>query len=149
MTGRAGLALLLLLTAGCGGERGSMFEVSRVKPRDKQAARKLCPGEAERTVSCSALQQSDFPRRVPQPRVLQRVVPKVPAAARERRLSGMVVLQVGIRRDGTVGGICVLKPLPCGLTDAAADAVRQWRFEPQEEDVVTSVSVEVRAGSAG
>ena len=84
------------------------------------------------------------PPTVASPPVVHRVEPKHTDASRRHRLSGIVILQIGIRRDGSVGGVCVLKPLPCGLSAAAVEAVKQWRFKPQQQDVVTTVSVHVK-----
>lgn len=71
-----------------------------------------------------------FPPVVPVPPILHRENPKYSVAALERRISGVVLLQIGIRRDGSVGGVCVQTSLPCGLDESAVRAVQQWRFQP-------------------
>ena len=119
--------------------RETMFEVSRLVPPPEQPP---CPDEQLNPAPCPEWGvRSRFPRRVVTPPVVRRVEPKYTDAAREIGIVGMVILEIGVRRDGTVGGICAIKPMGCGLTQAAIDAVRQWRFEPQKEDVVTTVMV--------
>lgn len=86
-------------------------------------------------------------RRIADPIIVHRVDPKPTAAARTHKVAGVVILQVGIRRDGTVGGACVLEPLPCGLSEAAIAAVKQWRFERQEADGIANVAVHFSAAS--
>lgn len=119
--------------------RDTMFEVSRLVPPPEQPQ---CPDSEDNPQPCPEWGvRSRFPRRVVTPAVVHRVEPKYTDAARERRVVGMVILEIGVRRDGTVGGVCAIKPMGCGLTQAAVDAVRQWKFEPQKEDVVTTVMV--------
>lgn len=50
--------------------------------------------------------------------------------ARRLRVEGSVVLRVAVRRDGSVGGASVISGLPHGLTEAAIEAVKQWKFRP-------------------
>jgi TonB family protein len=57
-------------------------------------------------------------------------VPRYPEAARRARVSGVVVLELLIERDGHVSQVHVLKPLPLGLDAAAADAAKTWRYKP-------------------
>lgn len=60
--------------------------------------------------------------------------PAYPDAARKDGIEGIVVLDCLIGADGQVHDIKVLRPLPEGLTEAATEAVRQWRFEPATKD---------------
>jgi TonB family protein len=60
-----------------------------------------------------------------------------------------VVLEIVVRRDGTVGDVKVVQGLGGGLDRRAIDAVRQWRFSPARRlgtpvDVVVEVAVEFK-----
>jgi TonB family protein len=57
-----------------------------------------------------------------------------------------VIVECVIDRNGAVRDVKVLKPLPFGLDQAAADAVRKWRFKPgtlngQAVDVIFNLTV--------
>ncbi len=56
--------------------------------------------------------------------------PSYTEIARKARIQGEVRVQSIIDRNGDVGNIEVLKGLPMGLTEAAVDAIRQWKFKP-------------------
>jgi protein TonB len=55
------------------------------------------------------------------------------AQAARARVQGVVLVDALIERDGTVSEVQVLKPLPFGLDQAAASAVRTWKFRPAED----------------
>lgn len=63
------------------------------------------------------------------PMKTRHVNPRYPAAAREANLSGMVVLEILIGRDGRVENASVLRSMPL-LDKAAIEAVTQWEFRP-------------------
>lgn len=65
-----------------------------------------------------------------QPEVLERVVPRYPRDARRNNVEGAVVIRAIIRRDGKVDDVVVLREPGEGLGEAAARAVRLWRFRP-------------------
>jgi protein TonB len=66
-----------------------------------------------------------LPEAISQPR------PYYTEEARKARTEGMVVLQVMIRKNGTVDGIRVLKGLAYGLDESAVHTVAgKWRFRP-------------------
>lgn len=56
--------------------------------------------------------------------------PVYPEAARRARIQGVVVLECTIGKDGSVQNVKVLRGLALGLTEAATDAVKKWRFKP-------------------
>jgi TonB family protein len=83
------------------------------------------------------------------PRLLKEVKADYTDEARRAGIRGEVLLEIVIRRDGTVGDTTVLKGLGYGLDRRAIDAVRQWRFAParrlgQPVDVLVEVAVEFR-----
>ncbi len=63
-------------------------------------------------------------------RVIHRVEPEYPESARVRQLQGKVVLKIRIRPDGTVADAQLISGEPL-LGRAAIDALKQWRFKPQ------------------
>ena len=83
------------------------------------------------------------------PRLLREVKADYTEDARQRGVSGDVVLEIVVRRDGTVGDVKVLQGLGGGLNDRAVQAVRQWRFTPARRqgapvDVIVEVAVEFK-----
>jgi TonB family protein len=65
--------------------------------------------------------------------LLERVEPEYPAAAREQRIQGPVVLDALVGTSGSVRQLSVISGDP-QLVKAATDAVRHWRFRPHELD---------------
>lgn len=83
------------------------------------------------------------------PRLLKEVRADYTDQARRANVTGEVVLEIIVRRDGSVGDIKVLNRLGAGLDQRAVDAVRQWRFAPGRfkgvpVDVVVEVGVEFK-----
>jgi TonB family protein len=81
------------------------------------------------------------------PRLLREVKAEYTEEARRRALTGDVVLEIVVRRDGSVGDVTVLQGLGGGLDQRAVAAVRQWRFDPARRqgvpvDVIVEVAVE-------
>ena len=79
-------------------------------------------------------------------RVRYRVEPAYPEVARKARVSGIVIVECTIDKNGIVTDVHVLKPLPFGLDQAAVEAVRKWRFKPgtlngQPVDVLYNLTV--------
>ncbi len=46
------------------------------------------------------------------------------------RVEGKVIVEATIDATGNVTRVRVIQSLPLGLTQAAVDAVKTWRFEP-------------------
>jgi protein TonB len=81
------------------------------------------------------------------PRLLREVKAEYTEEARRRGVSGDVVLEIVVQRDGSVGAVTVLQGLGSGLDQRAVAAVRQWRFTPARirnaaVDVIVEVAVE-------
>jgi TonB family protein len=92
--------------------------------------------------------QAHVPTEVMQRLITHRVDPEYPAAARGKRLQGIIALSVVVGRDGSVLDV---RPLngPSILAQAAMDALRWWRFEPYRIDgqpvvAETTVAVEFK-----
>ncbi|HET8799516.1 MAG TPA: M56 family metallopeptidase, partial [Thermoanaerobaculia bacterium] len=68
------------------------------------------------------------------PKILHRVDPIYTPEAKAAHIGGVVVLETTIDELGNVVDPRPLKPLPKGLTEAAIEAVRQWKFEPPLKD---------------
>ena len=64
------------------------------------------------------------------PSVLKRVEPDYTDTARKGRITGVVIIEAIINKDGDVEQVRVLKGLPLGLSEKAEEAVKQWKFKP-------------------
>lgn len=64
------------------------------------------------------------------PQLLRSVQPVYPADGKKEKIAGLVILSAEIGTDGAVRGVNVLQGLSHGLTEAAVDAVKQWKFKP-------------------
>ena len=87
------------------------------------------------------------------PVVIKRVEPKYTEAAKRDRIAGIAILEAVITRDGDVRDVTVLKGLPGGLSESAADAVMQWKFRPgtckgEPVDVIFNLTVNFRPEQA-
>ena len=83
------------------------------------------------------------------PSLLREVKPDYTEEARRRGVSGEVVMEIVVRRDGSVGDVRVLQGLGYGLDGRAVAAVRQWRFAPARlrgtpVDVAVEVAMEFK-----
>ena len=64
-------------------------------------------------------------------------------------IEGDVVMEIVVRRDGSVSNVRVLQGLGHGLDQRAIEAVRQWRFAPARRrgapvDVLVEVAMEFK-----
>jgi len=81
-------------------------------------------------------------------RVVYRVIPEYPEPARQAGVQGTVVLDTVVSAEGAVTQTKFVSG-PDVLSQAATDAVRQWRFEPYSVDgqaatVKTTVAINFR-----
>jgi TonB family protein len=77
--------------------------------------------------------------------LVYKVLPVYPPLARQAHISGTVVLDALIGKDGTIQTLTVVTGHPM-LIDAAMDAVKQWRYKPyyvkgQPREVETTIDV--------
>jgi TonB family protein len=84
-----------------------------------------------------------------EPRKIKQVDPVYPEIARRARVSGAVILEVIVDKQGNPRDIKVLRGLSMGLTEAAVEAVKQWKWEPstlngKPVEVIVIVTVNFR-----
>jgi periplasmic protein TonB len=77
--------------------------------------------------------------------LIQKTTPVYPPIAKAARVSGTVVLQATISKNGTIENLRVVSG-PAMLQQSALDAVKQWRYKPYElnnepVEVETTVNV--------
>jgi protein TonB len=99
-----------------------------------------------------AVQRVRVSQGVTQGMVLHRVQPTYPPLARTARVQGSVILAAVIGKDGTIQNLHVISGHPL-LTQAALDAVKQWRYrpyilngEPVEVDTQVTVNFTLSGG---
>jgi protein TonB len=83
------------------------------------------------------------------PTIISKFEPKYTEPARHAHLTGVVVVEAIISKQGTVEEVKVLKGLPMGLSEEAMEAVRKWRFKPgrlngEPVDVIFNLTVNFR-----
>jgi protein TonB len=105
------------------------------------------PPEPKHDVKPAAKPQDPVPigGKVMLARLIHMVKPAYPPLARQTRVSGTVLLQAIIGRDGCIRDLQVLSGHPL-LIPAAVDAVRQWLYQPttlngSPVEVLTTVEV--------
>lgn len=74
--------------------------------------------------------KESLPGLIEPPSILTKVDPQYPDLARRAGIDGTVELEVSIDAKGKVTDVEVVRGLPLGLSDAAADAVRRWTYRP-------------------
>ena len=80
------------------------------------------------------------------PIVQQRVDPIYSDMARKTRVTGIVIVEAIINKNGEVEQVKVIKGLPMGLSESAVEAVRKWKFKPgtlngEPVDVIFNLTV--------
>lgn len=64
------------------------------------------------------------------PTVISRAEPVYNDGARKAHVTGVVIVEAIINKEGRVEQVKVIKGLPMGLSEAAEEAVKHWRFRP-------------------
>ncbi len=83
--------------------------------------------------------------------LIRKVNPTYPPLARQARISGKVILQAQISKDGNIENLQLLSGHPM-LAPAAIEAVKQWKYKPyllNGEPVEVETQVEVNFTLAG
>ncbi len=76
---------------------------------------------------------------IKEPKKIKDAKPVYPPLAQTAKISGIVIIEAIIAKDGSIRDAKILRGLPM-LTDAALEAVRQWRYTPT---TLNGVPVEV------
>jgi len=64
------------------------------------------------------------------PVAISRAKPEYTDPARKGHITGVVVVEAIVNKQGEVEQVKVLKGLPLGLSEQAVEAVKKWRFHP-------------------
>jgi TonB family protein len=104
---------------------------SRTGNRAGGAAQRVCPAD---------------PSSFTQPRVVHSENPEYSEEARRAKFSGNVLLGLTVDEDGEATDLWIVRPAGYGLDERAAQAVRQYQFNPAMcvgEPVASSLAIEV------
>ncbi len=111
--------------------------VSRPGPPPRPVLRAEAEGSSKPLTSGSTVRS---------PTVASRPEPQHTDFARRARVSGTVVLDAVVRKDGSLGILGVVEGLGFGLDEAAEATLQQWRFKPGMRDgqpVDTRLTLEI------
>jgi len=119
-------------------------EVEAQAARSLVEAARRAPVAQPRLFGRFSMSRVRVPAEEQRQRLAHSVHPAYPEIARRARIEGRVRLQVLVSREGEVEDVKVISGHPL-LAQAAADAVREWRYEPARVNdkvvpVVTTVS---------
>jgi len=73
--------------------------------------------------------------------LLKKIVPAYPPMMHSAGITGLVVLDAIIHRDGTIGDIKVLQSSHPAFTQAAIAAVKQWEYTPIPYEGIVNVTL--------
>ena len=109
------------------------------------AATTLPPASAGKTAATDLV---EVPEDFADDLVVHRVHPTYPKQARAKKLHGAVVLQAVVNKQGKVDSLQLLSG-DSQLAQAAAEAVKQWRYKPysrngEPTDFQTKVTVDFK-----
>jgi protein TonB len=81
------------------------------------------------------------------------VEPQYPAAAKQAKVEGVVILEATVTADGTVDKVKVISGHPL-LIEAATEAISHWKYEPtylngQPVPVILTAKINFSLANAG
>lgn len=105
------------------------------KPAPRPAAREVTIPPAREVEppdrpAVSSGPYESLPEGSERPILKKEVKPRYPDGARRAGVQGIVILRILVKRDGTVGSVQILRDLPMGLGQVAAEAVKEYEYEP-------------------
>jgi TonB family protein len=140
---------------GIEGLRETLAQLEKTQPLNEGLVRDLQKriaeidtlnaAERERTLQRSAAETAN-PQTDRKAKVIYRVEPEYPLDAREKKITGTVVLTLTVDHEGLPQNIQVKKSLYPSLDQSAIEAARKMRFEPAMKDgqpVSIFISVEM------
>ena len=147
-------------TTGAAGQASAPATSAAAQPSVQGATQDTTPGHRAAnpalvpaslpptTAQKSASDLLEVPEDFADDEVVHRVHPVYPKQARGKRLHGTVVLQAVVNKKGQVKALQLISGDPV-LAQAAADAVKQWRYKPYSHegepvDFQTRVSVDFK-----
>jgi len=115
-----------ILLAGCAepGYRNTTYRVGDSPEHAAEQAKRVLE-ERMQTDSVMPDDRLDGP-----PQLVHSVLPPMPPRAVAKGVEGDVVAVVTIDETGAVSGVSIQESPDATLSDAVADAVKQWRFQP-------------------
>jgi TonB family protein len=126
-------------------QAGSMTESVEVTAKAAPGTRSALENAAPHRIRVGGLVQAG--------KLIEQKKPDYPESARVRGIEGAVLLEAVISMEGSPLNWKVLSSPDPDLSEAAIDAVRQWRYEPtllngEPIEVVTTISVRFRLEDA-
>lgn len=114
-----------------GGARVTSVRTAKQDPstNHSNASRALVPANLPSSTDTKAGDLVDVPEEYADDQIIHRVHPVYPKHARLKQLHGVVVLQAVVNKQGKVDSLQLISGDPL-LAQAAADAVKQWRYKP-------------------
>jgi TonB family protein len=107
----------------------TIVNLNEEPPPEEEPATEPLESAGERPAPAVPAKES-LPGLIEAPTILTKVDPQYPDLPRRAGIEGTVELEVSIDAKGKVTDVEVVRGLPLGLSDAAADAVRRWTYRP-------------------
>jgi protein TonB len=79
----------------------------------------------------------------PAPKIIERIAPRYPEEAREAKIQGKVVVRAVVGTYGRVSVAEIIESPDPLLSEAAREAVEQWRYEPVLDESGHPVKIEM------